>query len=160
MTAKTRRLGFVMAGGLLLAAAVWLVSSALRDNIVFFFTPSELTTQHYDAKRLRIGGLVADNSVSIDGTLSLFAITDETATIQVRYDGALPDLFREGQGVVAEGRFEQTAKNSDGQPVFVADTVLAKHDENYMPREVAESLKEQGVWQGTDGDGPSGSARK
>ena len=160
MTAKTRRLGFVMAGGLLLAAAVWLVSSALRDNIVFFFTPSELTTQHYDAKRLRVGGLVADNSVSIDGTLSLFAITDETATIQVRYDGALPDLFREGQGVVAEGRFELTAKNSDSQPVFVADTVLAKHDENYMPREVAESLKEQGVWQGTDGDGPSGSARK
>ena len=160
MTAKTRRLGFVMAGGLLLAAAVWLVSSALRDNIVIFFTPSELTTQHYDAKRLRIGGLVADNSVSIDGTLSLFAITDETATIQVRYDGALPDLFREGQGVVAEGRFEQTAKNSDSQPLFVADTVLAKHDENYMPREVAESLKEQGVWQGTDGDALSGSARK
>ena len=101
-----------------------------------------------------------DNSVSIDGTLSLFAITYETATIQVRYDGALPDLFREGQGVVAEGRFEQTAKNSDSQPLFVADTVLAKHDENYMPREVAESLKEQGVWQGTDGDALSGSARK
>ena len=159
MTAKSRRLGFVMAGGLLLAAAVWLVTSALKDNIVFFFTPSELTAQHYEAKRLRIGGLVAENSVEIDGTLSLFTITDETATILVRYDGALPDLFREGQGVVAEGRFARSADAQD-RYVFQADTVLAKHDENYMPREVAESLKEQGVWQGGDNTDNAGTDPK
>lgn len=140
MTAKSRRLFIVCAAAAILGLAVWLASAALRDNIVFFFTPSELTEAQRDAKRLRIGGLVADGSVRIDGTLAHFAITDETAELAIRYDGALPDLFREGQGVVVEGRFEKA--------VFVADIVLAKHDENYIPREIAESLKEQGVWQG------------
>lgn len=142
MTAKTRRLWFVLAGAALLGLAAYLVSSALRENIVFFFTPSELNASHYQAERLRIGGLVAEASVKIDGTISQFDITDETQQITVRYDGALPDLFREGQGIIAEGRFVKS--------VFEADTVLAKHDENYMPREVAESLKEQGVWQGQE----------
>ena len=145
MTAKSQRLIFVAAGALALGIAAWLVSTALRDNIVFFFTPSELTQQHYDAKRLRIGGLVANGSVTIDGTASTFTITDQTAEISVHYEGALPDLFREGQGVVAEGRFDEKQ--------FLADTVLAKHDETYMPREIADKLKEQGVWKGDDNDG-------
>lgn len=143
MAPKTQRLTFIGAGALILGVAAWLVFGALKDNIVFFFTPSEVTAQHYEAKRLRIGGLVADGSVEIMDMNAVFIITDETAEIQVQYDGALPDLFREGQGIVAEGRFEGKR--------FIADTVLAKHDENYMPREVADSLKEQGVWQG-DGD--------
>ena len=140
MTAKSQRLSLIFAGALLLGLAAWLVSTALRDNIVFFFTPSELTEQHYEAKRLRIGGLVGGESLVIDGLVSNFTIEDDTAEITVRYEGALPDLFREGQGVVAEGRFEKQG--------FIADTVLAKHDETYMPREIADKLKEKGVWQG------------
>ena len=142
MTAESQRLMFVAAGAVLLGIAAWLVSTALRDNIVFFFTPSEIDAQHYEAKRLRVGGLVAAESLNIDGLIANFIITDDTAQIAVRYEGALPDLFREGQGVVAEGRFDQKR--------FIADTVLAKHDETYMPREIADKLKEQGVWQGAD----------
>ena len=143
MTAKSQRLIYVAVGAVILGIAAWLVSTALRDNIVVFFTPSEVSAQHYEAKRLRIGGLVAPNSVDIDGLIANFIITDDTAQIAVSYNGALPDLFREGQGIVAEGRFDQKQ--------FIADTVLAKHDETYMPREIADKLKEQGVWQGTDG---------
>ncbi len=141
-SSKQRRLIIILSAGVLLGLAVWLVTSALRDNIVLFFTPSELTLEHKQVKRLRIGGLIAENSVQIDGLNAKFSITDETAQIDVFYEGALPDLFREGQGIIAEGQFQQE--------IFVADTVLAKHDENYMPREIAESLKEQGVWQGGD----------
>jgi cytochrome c-type biogenesis protein CcmE len=92
---------------------------------------------------LRLGGLVKDGSVEIEGMKSVFIVTDGTVDITVKYDNALPSLFREGQGVVTEGQIE------DG--VFIAQNVLAKHDENYMPAEVAEKLKEQGVWQ--DGSG-------
>lgn len=141
-SSKQRRLIIILSAGVLLGLAVWLVTSALRDNIVLFFTPSELTLEHKQVKRLRIGGLIAENSVQIDGLNAKFSITDETAQIDVFYEGALPDLFREGQGIIAEGQFQQE--------IFVADIVLAKHDENYMPREIAESLKEQGVWQGGD----------
>jgi len=144
MTAKSQRLIYVAVGAVILGIAAWLVSTALRDNIVFFFTPSEVSAQHYEAKRLRIGGLVAPNSVDIDGLTANFIITDDTAQIAVSYNGALPDLFREGQGIVAEGRFDQKQ--------FIADTVLAKHDETYMPREIADKLKEQGVWQGAAGE--------
>ena len=147
MTAKSQRLLLVFASAIVLGLAAWLVSTALRDNIVFFFTPSEVSTQHYEAKRLRIGGLVESESLIIDGLTANFIITDETANISVQYKGALPDLFREGQGVVAEGRFENKR--------FIADIVLAKHDETYMPREIADKLKEQGVWQGgTDAEKP------
>jgi len=137
---RQRRLVIIGLSGVALCLAVWLVTSALRDNIVLFFTPSELTAEHMGAKRLRIGGLVETGSIIISGTNAHFVITDETDTINVSYEGALPDLFRDGQGVITEGRFE-----SD---IFIADTVLAKHDENYMPREIADSLKKQGVWQG------------
>lgn len=140
MTPKAKRLLVTLSAGVLLAGAASLASFALRDNIVFFVTPSQITDTHYSAKRLRVGGLVAKDSVSIAGTVTSFTITDETANLRVSYDGALPDLFREGQGIVAEGRI------TDNQ--LIADTVLAKHDETYMPREVKESLEEQGVWQG------------
>ena len=114
--------------------------SALQDNIVLFFTPSELTPEKMTARQLRIGGLVEEGSVQIDGLQARFSITDSAAVVSVFYNGALPDLFREGQGIIAQGRFEDN--------IFRAENVLAKHDETYMPREVAESLKEQGVWKG------------
>ena len=140
MTPKVKRLWLVIIAGAMLGGAAMLASFALRDNIVFFVTPSQMTPSHMEAKRLRVGGLVADDSVSIAGTVTRFTITDETASLVVKYDGALPDLFREGQGIVAEGRMSNT--------ILIADTVLAKHDENYIPREIKESLEEQGVWKG------------
>ena len=114
--------------------------SALQDKIVLFFTPSELTPEKMSARQLRIGGLVEEGSVQIDGLQARFSITDSAAVVSVFYTGALPDLFREGQGIIAQGRFEDN--------IFRAENVLAKHDETYMPREIAESLKEQGVWKG------------
>ena len=140
MTPKVKRLWLVIIAGAMLGGAAMLASFALRDNIVFFVTPSQMTPSHMEAKRLRVGGLVADDSVSIAGTVTRFTITDETASLVVNYDGSLPDLFREGQGIVAEGRMSNT--------ILIADTVLAKHDENYIPREIKESLEEQGVWKG------------
>ena len=122
-----------------------LVLGALRDNIVFFYTPSEISQSKLTSgQSLRLGGLVKDGSVEIEGMKSVFIVTDGTVDITVKYDNALPSLFREGQGVVTEGQIENG--------VFIAQNVLAKHDENYMPAEVAEKLKEQGVWQDGSGD--------
>ena len=140
MSPKAKRFAIVIAAGALLAAAAGLAMTALRENIVFFVTPSEVTDIHLSAERIRLGGLVADGSILIDGTVAQFDVTDESATFTIRYDGALPDLFREGQGIIAEGAFRDN--------LFVADTVLAKHDETYMPRAIKESLEEQGVWKG------------
>jgi cytochrome c-type biogenesis protein CcmE len=146
MTRKQRR-GVLIAGGVgVLMIAGLLVMSALRDTIVFFHTPSEVAKGKVKpGQRFRLGGLVSDGSVKRGaGTDVEFAITDKTETLPVRYQGILPDLFREGQGVIAEGKI-------DNGGVFRADTVLAKHDETYMPPEVAKALKEQGVWQGGEG---------
>lgn len=141
MTPKQQRLAAVIAIAALLGLAVWLVLTALRDNIVFFYTPSEIPSG-MENRAIRLGGLVKKGSVDIDGLASQFVVTDGVDEIAVSFDGALPSLFREGQGVVAEGRI------NDGQ--LTASNVLAKHDETYMPREVADSLKEKGVWQGSD----------
>ena len=141
MTAKSKRLFVIAAIASLLGVAAMLVLGALRDNIVFFYTPSEINqSDRQPGRQLRLGGLVKDGSVEINGMQSVFVVTDGSANITVRYNNALPSLFREGQGVVAEGRVENG--------IFMAQNVLAKHDENYMPAEVAEKLKEQGVWQG------------
>ena len=140
MTGKSKRLAVFAVIAVLLSGGVFLVLSALQDNIVLFFTPSELTPEKMTARQLRIGGLVEEGSVQIDGLEARFSITDSAAVVRVFYNGALPDLFREGQGIIAQGRFENN--------IFRAENVLAKHDETYMPREVAESLKEQGVWKG------------
>ena len=145
MTAKSKRLVIIACIAALLGIAVMLVLGALRDNIVFFYTPSEISQSKLTSgQSLRLGGLVKDGSVEIEGMRSVFIVTDGTVDITVKYDNALPSLFREGQGVVTEGQIE------DG--VFIAQNVLAKHDENYMPAEVAEKLKEQGVWQDGSGD--------
>jgi cytochrome c-type biogenesis protein CcmE len=123
--------------------AAFLVLSALQDSIVFFYSPSDIEAKNVEpGRRIRIGGLVTQGSVQKSGGTNVsFDISDGARTIKVSYHGLLPDLFREGQGIVAEGRLE-----SLGQ--LTADTVLAKHDEKYMPPEVAESLKKTGVWRG------------
>lgn len=143
MTRKQKRIAIIGGGLAVLAAAAGLVLFALRQEIVFFRTPSDITEQHIaSGTRMRLGGLVEKGTVLRgQGTDVTFVVTDTIKTVKVTYTGILPDLFREGQGVVAEGIL-----NADGS--FAADTVLAKHDENYMPKEVADSLKEKGVWQG------------
>jgi cytochrome c-type biogenesis protein CcmE len=140
MTRKQKRLSLILGGLAVLGLAAGLVLYALSDTITFFHTPSDLAeTGVQPGQRIRLGGMVEDGSVKKGpGTLTTFSVTDQIGSIIVTYDGILPDLFREGQGVVTEGRLQQ-----DG--TFRADTVLAKHDENYMPRELAESLKEKGV---------------
>ena len=145
MTRKQRRGVLIGTCLAVLGVAVGLVLFALRDSIVFFYTPSEIAEKHLDAgQRFRLGGLVENGSVKRgEGTTVSFVVTDKRSTLPVTFTGVLPDLFREGQGVVAEG-----VLNSDG--VFRADSVLAKHDENYMPPEVAKKLKDQGVWRGDE----------
>src|SRR5262249_10450168 len=140
MTRKQRRGVFILLAVSVLAFAVLLVSVALRDTIVFFLTPREVVEKAIPAgKRIRLGGLVAEGSLKRGTGMQVeFAITDKVKTIPVSYTGILPDLFREGQGVVAEGKL-------DGRGHFVADTVLAKHDEKYMPPEVARAWRGQGV---------------
>jgi cytochrome c-type biogenesis protein CcmE len=155
MTRKQRRAILIGTCLGVLALAVGLVLMALRDSIVFFYTPSEVAEKHLDTgQRFRLGGLVENGSLKRgDGTTISFVVTDKRATLPVTYTGVLPDLFREGQGVVAEG-----ALTSEG--VFHADSVLAKHDEKYMPPEVAKKLKEQGVWRGDEQAGtPQGSGK-
>ena len=143
MTRKQRRAVLIGTSLAVLGLAVGLVLMALRDSIVFFYTPSEVAEKHLDAgQRFRLGGLVEGGSLKRgEGTTISFLVTDKRATLPVTYTGVLPDLFREGQGVVAEGML-----GADG--VFHANSVLAKHDEKYMPPEVAKKLKEQGVWRG------------
>lgn len=140
MKPKHRRLTFVVIGLALLGVAAALVLSALDESIVFFHSPSELvTSKTLNDRRLRVGGLVEEKSVEQAGATVTFRITDLANAVPVAFTGILPDLFREGQGVVAEGRMENG--------VFVADQVLAKHDETYMPPEVADALKQSGQWQ-------------
>ena len=143
MTRKQRRGVLIGTCLAVLGAAIGLVLFAMRDSIVFFYSPSEVAAmQIAPGLRFRLGGLVETGSVVRDeGTAVRFVITDQAKMLPVTYTGVLPDLFREGQGVVAEGTLEP-----DG--VFHADNVLAKHDENYMPPEVAKKLKAQGVWRG------------
>jgi cytochrome c-type biogenesis protein CcmE len=142
MTRKQKRLSIILGGLAILGVAVGLVLYALSDSIVFFYTPSEVAEKHVQpGQRFRLGGLVEKGSVARgEGTTVSFAVTDTLKALPVSYTGQLPDLFREGQGVVAEGKLDAAGK-------FIADTVLAKHDENYMPKEVADKLKEKGLWQ-------------
>lgn len=132
----------IVTGVAILACAVGLVLYAFKDSIVFFYTPSEIAEKHVPkGQRFRLGGLVAKNSVDRSGGTKIrFKVTDTVETLNVVFEGVLPDLFKEGQGVVTEGKLDENG-------VFIADTVLAKHDENYMPKEVAEALKKKGLWQ-------------
>jgi cytochrome c-type biogenesis protein CcmE len=142
MTRKKRRLVLIGSSLSVLAVAVALILSAMRQSIVFFNSPTEIA-EHRAAPgaRVRMGGLVKDGSIKRDAGLHVsFVVTDGKSDVPVTYQGIVPDLFREGQGVVVEGKIGQGN-------VFAADTVLAKHDERYMPREVVDALKKSGRWQ-------------
>ena len=149
MTRKQRRLTMIGCALAVLGFAAGLVLYSLRDSIVFFSTPSMAAEQHIvPGKRFRLGGLVQPGSFKCgDGTTVTFDVADGNAKMPVAYKGILPDLFREGQGVVAEGSL-------DASGTFRADTVLAKHDETYMPKEVADALKKQGHWKDDYGARP------
>jgi cytochrome c-type biogenesis protein CcmE len=140
MTPKRKRLWMLVASLAVLGAAAALVLTALNDNLVFFYSPTQVAEKHIaPERRFRLGGLVEAGSVKKNGQEIRFIVTDTAKTVPVVYRGLLPDLFREGQGVVAEGSL-----GPDG--VFVAREVLAKHDENYMPPEVAKAIKDAGQW--------------
>jgi cytochrome c-type biogenesis protein CcmE len=151
MTRRQRRLVLIGSALGVLALALALVLGALRESIVFFNSPTDVVEKQIEpGKRIRLGGLVKSGSIARGENLQVrFDVTDGRNTIQVAYQGLLPDLFREGQGVVTEGAL-------DGAGLFKADTVLAKHDENYMPREVAERLKQQGHWKDDTAGSPKG----
>ena len=144
MNAKYRRLFITIIIILTLGLATKLILMALEDNIVYFYTPNDLIEKFGDTQniqnKIRIGGLVLESSIKKEGEKTIFMITDRKKEVKVVFDGPLPDLFREGQGIVAEGMFQNNN--------FIASEVLAKHDENYMPPEVADALKKNNVWKG------------
>lgn len=141
MTRKQKRLAVIAGGMTFILTAVLLVMFAFGQSIAYFYVPNDLADSDVQpGTRIRLGGLVeAGSVVRGEGSTVTFTVTDTLSRLPVTYTGILPDLFREGQGVVAEGRYEGMDR------VFVADTVLAKHDENYMPKDVADRLKAQGV---------------
>jgi len=141
MTRKQKRLSVILGGLAFLGAAMGLTLYALGQKASYFYMPADLAAANLEpGQRIRLGGLVEDGTVERGkGATVKFAVTDHQKSVEVTYTGVLPDLFREGQGVITEGSF-----GSDG--VFDADSVLAKHDERYMPKEVADGLKAKGVW--------------
>ncbi len=153
MTRKQRRLILIGSSLGVLAIAAALVLSALRDSIVFFNSPTDIAEKHLPVgSRIRIGGLVKPGTLQRGENLQVrFEVTDGKSDVAVRFQGVVPDLFREGQGVVAEGKLETG--------MLVADTVLAKHDERYMPREVVDALKKTGRWQEGTEQSPGGAPR-
>ena len=143
MTRKQKRLLGIGAIGCVLSLAVFLVATALRDEIVFFYDPTDVVERSKVApgQNFRLGGLVQEGSLKKDGAKIAFLITDGSNTVDVTYEGLLPDLFREGQGVIAEGHLTSSG-------IFNAGNILAKHDENYIPKELEGVLKEKNVWKG------------
>ena len=144
MNPKYRRLIVIILIISTLGLATKLILMALKDNIIYFYSPNDLKLKYGKIENIknviRVGGLVLEESVEIKGNKTIFEITDRTHQIKVSFDGSLPDLFREGQGIVVEGEFIDNK--------LIANQVLAKHDENYMPPEVADALMRNGVWQG------------
>ena len=143
MKRKNKRLSMISAAFLALCAATALILAAFDDNIVFFYSPTEIIKNKLQVnQRLRLGGLVEEGSVqrATGSPIVNFNVTDLITTVPITFKGILPDLFREGQGIVAEGNFREGK--------FIATEVLAKHDENYMPKEIAEALKKSGKWKG------------
>ncbi len=138
MTPRQKRVALIVGGLVLVGGAAALVLNAFQSNLVFFYTPTQIVAKEVPLDRtFRLGGMVVKDSVVREGVQVRFSVTDTLRTVPVRYDGILPDLFKEGKGVVAQGKLGE-----DG--VFKAAEVLAKHDENYMPPEAAEALKRAG----------------
>lgn len=145
MTRKQKRFAGIGIIGAVIGLAIFLVSVALRDEIVFFYDPTEVLsgTKVSPGQNFRIGGLVADGSVIKDNTNISFVVTDGQSSVPVSFEGILPDLFREGQGVIAEGAM-------DTQGRFIAQNVLAKHDEKYIPKELEDIMKNKEIWKGKE----------
>ncbi len=154
MTRKQRRLILIGSSLGVLAIAAALILNSLSDSIVFFNSPTDVVEKNMAVgTRIRVGGLVKPGSLQRGENLNVrFEVTDGKSDVSVRYQGIVPDLFREGQGVIAEGKIEPGGK-------VVADTVLAKHDERYMPREVVDALKKSGRWEEGAAQGPGGTPR-
>lgn len=150
MTRKQKRFAGIGIIGAVIGLAVFLVSVALRDEIVFFYEPTEVLsgTKVSPGQNFRIGGLVQDGSVVTKDTNISFIVTDGESSVPVSFEGILPDLFREGQGVIAEGAM-------DTQGRFIAQNVLAKHDENYIPKELEDVMKKKEIWKGQQGENNS-----
>ena len=144
MTPKKKRFLGLILFFVPLCFGLFFLMSALNSNIVYFISPTELIEQNKINQRLRLGGLVKSNSISVIGTIINFDVTDGNNSVSVKYEGLLPDLFKEDQGVIVEGKFDSNS--------FNADNLLAKHDENYIPREIKNSLKKQGLWKGEYSD--------
>ena len=138
MKPKYKRLQYILVSLVLGSIGLWLIIKNFNENIVFFYTPTEIAQKNINNQVIRVGGLVVKDSIIKNGITTQFTITDNENNLIIKFDGALPNLFREGQGIVAKG------KKTDN--FFIANELLAKHDENYMPKEVAESLKKSGVW--------------
>ena len=144
MTPKKKRFLGLILFFVPLCFGLFFLMSALNSNIVYFISPTELIEQNKINQRLRLGGLVKSNSISVIGTIIKFDVTDGNNSVSVKYEGLLPDLFKEDQGVIVEGKFDSNS--------FNADNLLAKHDENYIPREIKNSLEKQGLWKGEYSD--------
>ena len=144
MTPKKRRFLGLFLFFVPLCFGLFFLMSALNSNIVYFISPTELIEQNKINQRLRLGGLVKSNSINVTGTIIIFDVTDGNNSVSVKYEGLLPDLFKEDQGVIVEGKFDSNS--------FNADKLLAKHDENYIPREIKNSLEKQGLWKGEYSD--------
>ncbi len=155
MTRKQKRLAIIGGGVSFIMLAVFLVMFAFGQSIAYFYMPADLQRNAVaPGTRIRLGGLVAEGSVKRgEGRTVGFTVTDGTGSVPVSYTGILPDLFREGQGVVTEGVFDAATH------AFMADSVLAKHDENYMPKEVADRLKDKGLWQHTEDGNKTGATK-
>lgn len=155
MTRKQKRLAIIGSGLGFIIAAVFLIMFAFSQSVAYFYMPSDVQAAQISPQtRIRLGGLVEAGSVKRgEGREVSFVVGDSSATLEVRFTGILPDLFREGQGVVTEGIL------NEARTVLMADSVLAKHDENYVPKEVADRLKEQGLWKDADAEGDQKSSR-
>jgi cytochrome c-type biogenesis protein CcmE len=139
LKAKHQRLTFIIAGLVCLGISASLILNNFKDNLVFFYSPTELLANNIEGKIIRVGGLVEKGSVSTqEGNVTVFSITDLQNSVRVSYKGILPPMFRQEQGMVAKGKLENG--------VLVADSLLTKHDEKYMPPEVADALKKSGQW--------------
>jgi cytochrome c-type biogenesis protein CcmE len=142
MKPKHKRLQLAFIVLIFISLGLWLILKNFNDNIVFFFSPSELKEKHLvKDKNIRVGGLVLDGSIIREGLETKFTITDNKTELTIQFHGALPTLFRANQGIIAKGKLIGN--------LFIAEELLAKHDENYMPKEVADSLKKSGTWQGS-----------
>ena len=144
MTPKKKRFLGLILFFVPMCFGLFFLMSALNSNIVYFISPTELIEQNKINQRLRLGGLVKSNSINVKGTIIKFDVTDGNNSVSVKYEGLLPDLFKEDQGVIVEGKFDSNS--------FNADNLLAKHDENYIPREIKNSLEKQGLWKGEYSD--------